>query len=917
MKTAQCFRWVAAVCVLAGLCSLRVVQAQNVTEGFYPDVTGSVLAAAIQPDGKILIGGAFTAVSGIPRTNLARLYVDGRLDEDFDAVSLPAAGVVSCLALQADGKILVGGRIATLNGEPRSSIGRLHADGNLDTAFNPGASGPSGAFVSAMAVQADGKILVGGSFTTLGGELRTNLGRLNANGSGDTTFNPPAGGTPGIIHSLAVEADGKILVGGGFTLPGGQSRTNLARLHADGRLDTGFTSSAFGGVVSVVRTLAVQVDGRIVVGGEFNALGGQPRMNVGRLNANGSLDTTFAASANSSVLCSAIQADGKILLGGLFTSLNGQGRDRYGRLNANGTLDTSFDPTGAGGGTTPAISSLAVQADGRILVAGTFSFLGGLAMSGIGRISPRGDYDLGFSIAVDGSGVAALAVNADGTIWVGGQFTRLANTTIRTNIFGYFPATNNYTPRTTAANDFITSFAMQEDGRIVVGGQFTRLNGQTRNRIGRLNANGSLDTAFNPGAGGTTFPVVYSLAMQRDGKILVGGEFGTMGGQSHSNIARLNANGSADAAFNAEANRPVSCLTVQSDGMILVGGSFTLFNNTQSYQRLVRLFPADGHLDTAFDPNVGGTPHCIVVQPDGRILVGGTFNTVGGIQRSNIARLHPDGSLDTTFNASADNYVNCLALLADGKILVGGRFSTLGGQPRSRIGRLHPDGSVDETFNLDLDNGPFAEVESLAVQGDGKILVGGSFRTIGGLNRTNLARLAIREAALESLTLDSRGTVTWNRSGSGPEFHRVTFEGSFDGADFLSMGEATFTGGAWRKAGALLGQGQIFYLRALGRATGGNRNGSGSVVESVRQFFWVPSSRPVLASSFPDDAGRFQFGFPYTSGFRLDVMATTNVAQPGSNWIVIGSPVEFAPRQYHFADAETNLPRRFYRVSAP
>ena len=106
-----------------------------------------------------------------------------------DGFNPGADSYVTALAVQADGKIVVGGWFTTLGGQPRNYIGRLNADGTLDTTFNPGADG----YVSALAVQEDGKIVVGGDFTTLGGQTRHAIGRLNADGTLDTTFNPGGG----------------------------------------------------------------------------------------------------------------------------------------------------------------------------------------------------------------------------------------------------------------------------------------------------------------------------------------------------------------------------------------------------------------------------------------------------------------------------------------------------------------------------------------------------------------------------------------------------------------------------------------------------------------------------------------------------------------------------------------------------
>jgi uncharacterized delta-60 repeat protein len=169
-----------------------------------------------------------------------------------------------------------GYRVVVTNslGSVTSAVARLTVSlATVDSGFNPGADNS----VSSLAVQADGKILVGGSFVTLVGQPRNCLGRLNADGTLDNGFNPGANNT---VASLAVQVDGKILVGGEFILLGGQPRYNLARLNADGTLDSGFDPGPDGSVYS----MAVQADGKILVGGWFPTLGGQPRNSIGRLN---------------------------------------------------------------------------------------------------------------------------------------------------------------------------------------------------------------------------------------------------------------------------------------------------------------------------------------------------------------------------------------------------------------------------------------------------------------------------------------------------------------------------------------------------------------------------------------------------------------------------------------------------------
>ncbi|MBE0543181.1 MAG: immunoglobulin domain-containing protein [Verrucomicrobia bacterium] len=340
---------------------------------------------------------------------VAVLTVTPRLLDTFN----PAANsIVNSMAIQADGKILLGGAFTTIGGQPRNRIARFNADGSLDNAFNPGADN----FVWSLAFQSDGKILVGGWFTMLGGQPRNHLGRLNADGSLDVTFNAGANTN---VNSLALQPDGKILVGGIFTTLGGQPRNYLGRLNADGSLDTSFNP----GANATVNSLTLQPDGKILVGGNFTTLGDQPRNYLGRLVADGSLDTAFNPEVNSGINCLAIQADGKILVAGLFSALGGQTPNYLGRINADGSLDISFNP-GAG-----KPFSVAVQADGKILV-------GGFTGNYLTRFSADGSLDPTFN---------------------------------------------------PGASSIVFSLAMQADAKILVGGNFTTLDGQPRNYFGRLN----------------------------------------------------------------------------------------------------------------------------------------------------------------------------------------------------------------------------------------------------------------------------------------------------------------------------------------------------------------------------------------------------------------------------------------------
>jgi uncharacterized delta-60 repeat protein len=381
------------VCSIAILSWSTAARAQAV-EAFNPGANQTAWTLAMQPDGKILVGGQFTGLGdgtgATLRNRLGRLNPDGTVDASFNPGT---NSIVQAVAVQPDGKILIGGNFTSVGGgtgltSVRHHLARLNSDGTVDTSFNPGANNT----VDVVIVQPDGKILVGGAFTTLGGggtgtTTRIALGRLNPDGSLDS-FNPGAskafGGAP-IVYTMALQPDGKVVVGGYLNGLGGGTgnvvRNYLGRLEADGSVDLGFNPGA--NSISGVTALALQADGKIVVGGSFTGLGagtgtGSLRANIGRLHPDGSVDLTFNPGAEFQVNSLAVQIDGRIVLGGAFKWLGDQGgparsvRNYIGRLNADGSVDGGFNP-GAGN----VLNAVAIQPDGAILAAGIFTTVGG------------------------------------------------------------------------------------------------------------------------------------------------------------------------------------------------------------------------------------------------------------------------------------------------------------------------------------------------------------------------------------------------------------------------------------------------------------------------------------------------------------------------------------------------------------
>jgi len=340
----------------------------------------TVITTSIQSDDKVIIGGDFDLYNGTVQNRIARLNVDGTLDSSFDPGS-GASDNVFTISIQSDGKIIIGGYFTSYNGTARDRIARLNVDGTLDATFNPG-TGANGGVVTT-SIQSDGKIIIGGEFTSYNGTARDHIARLNVDGTLDSTFDPGTGTDGNVVYATSIQSDGQLIIGGNFTTYNGTARNNIARLNVDGTLDSSFDPGT--GANDIVRTTSIQSDGQLIIGGDFNLYNGTARNRIARLNVDGTLDSSFdpGTGANSLVLTTSIQSDDKIIIGGQFTAYNGAARNKIARLNADGTLDATFNP---GTGANADVSTTSIQSDGQLIIGGAFTTYNGTARNRIARL---------------------------------------------------------------------------------------------------------------------------------------------------------------------------------------------------------------------------------------------------------------------------------------------------------------------------------------------------------------------------------------------------------------------------------------------------------------------------------------------------------------------------------------------------
>ena len=573
--------------------------------------SASFARAFVQGDGKILIGGLFHFGSKYDPNaphSLARLNSDGSLDATFNAhvITTDPRGVhmnIDALVLQSDGRVIATGNLQAGDGVTTYRIARINNDGTRDPGF-------ADAFAA------------------------SNLGSI---------------ATP-FLRGLTLQPDGKVIVSGFFNLTAPAVRALIARLKTDGTLDTSF-DAGITGIRQSVDTVALQTNGKVVVGGAFEDLRGAPAEDIFQFNPDGSRDPLFDSNGpgiTANVQALVRQPDGKLLVGyrsisagGPITKLNAARLNGIGRLNADGTTDPTFtSPLGSGA----SVYQIALQSDGKIIISGAGPVIGLI----FARLNPNGTLDPSFVPSSDVQGF--LALQSDGKILA---FVNISSFSVSIGRLNTDGRRDDTFPDVTFSGS-INAILVQPDGRLLVVGSFSGISRNSgfieRNNIARLNADGSVDTTFDPGAGTGSNAFgsgnVRTLILQPDGKIIIGGDFSSYNGMPRDRLARLNSDGSLDTSFNPvnpttrSTNEGVDALALQPDGKVVVHSPYVVAG--QRSNRIFRLNP-DGSPDASFNPGAvvgeNARVNAIVIQPDNNILIGGEFDVVNGVPRLALTRL--------------------------------------------------------------------------------------------------------------------------------------------------------------------------------------------------------------------------------------------------------------------------------------
>lgn len=580
---------------------------------------GNVSALALDGN-NLYVGGSFTQYQGVARGRVVRLLTDGSVDGTFAAgVGFNSQVSAICLNSDGSGSVYVGGSFTTYQGVTRNRIVRLTSLGAVDGGFVAGTGftdpvrhilstpgTPGGIYVR----------VVGSGLVTYKGTTIDSFSplRILANGTLDPAFTQPSVLEDHYYESVPVgDGTNDVYVVGGFLGFGATGSGLLARMKSDGsavssRLSSGFVSS-WGSSVQVLEVAAGSA-GQIWAGGLFGWYNGTSTPGLARLNFDGTFDSSFAVKSGLlnigfgvySILPYA-DGTGRVLIGGGFTNYDGAGTPSALRLNADGTRDMSFS---AGPGQAVSALAFALDGTGKIYAGGSFFWVNGTAQAKIARLHTDGTLDTEFAVGSGFNGnVASIVPISDGSgdLYVAGNFTTYKGVgqtrIVRLNATG--GVVGSFSPGT-GFNASVAALVIAPDGDLYVAGNFTAYNGTNINRIARLNPDGSLDSAFDPGTSANDWITTIRLAeIGGQTYIYAVGDFGTFGGTAASNLVRLTSTGARDDTF-------------------VVG--------------------------TGFLP--GWATYGLALAPDGSgdIYVGGSFTSYQGSRVDALARINPDGSLD-------------------------------------------------------------------------------------------------------------------------------------------------------------------------------------------------------------------------------------------------------------------------------
>jgi uncharacterized delta-60 repeat protein len=635
-----------------------------VVSGTTPRLNGQVLTIKLSSDGSIYIGGTFTNYTATGRNYLAKIDSSGNLDLAFMNAAVVNGTTARLTALVrridelSDGSVVFGGDFINYTATGRNYLAKVSSLGVVDNTFMTtavvnGTTARISALVRVVKVLTDNSIIFGGNFINYTATGRNYLAKIDSAGTLDLAFMNAAvvsGTTARIsaaVHSVNQLADGSIFFGGDFINYTATGRNCLAKIDILGAIDNIFMNAAVvNGTTARISAAVLDIkqdsSGAIYLAGNFiNYSATTDRNRLIKLNTLGTIDTTFQSNivdgnrfaaqinhilfgqfaSNANILFAVGAAtynsrrqyiakllpdgridhsfaltgagfngsitkieigaaSGKIYAGGLFTAYNAIPRTRVARLNSAGTLDTSFALTGTG--LNGDVNTIVVAPDeANVLVCGAFTTYNGLTANRIIRLNSAGAQDTSFVYGTGLNGVARAAVRlSTGGYIVGGDFTTYNTSTLRNRLIklNFNGSVDTTFTVGTGFDNSVYAMHLCDDGKLFVGGTFTTFNGTSSNRLVKLNSDGTRNVDFNIGTGFNGS--VFAILEQEDGKVLVGGDFTSFNGSAVKQLMRLNADGSVDTTFTLESTLTesttpnIKTINLAIDGDLIASGKF-------------------------------------------------------------------------------------------------------------------------------------------------------------------------------------------------------------------------------------------------------------------------------------------------------------------------------------------------------
>jgi uncharacterized delta-60 repeat protein len=569
--------------------------------------------------------------------------------------------------------------------------------------------------------------------------------------SGDPFFN-------GNVNNMKIDSQGNRIFAGdfsSFTFHRKNYVSKIARLNSDGRLDESFNTGL--GFNSSVRKMILNSSQEIILTGEYSSFNATSANKIMKILPNGNKETSFAPGIYSKVFDLALTSDQKIIAIGDFYYWDtfADSQESIVRINPDGTRDTSFT-IGSSFSPVRTATTLDIQTNGKIVIGGSFNSYSGNSSPKIVRLNSNGTYDNTFLTGTGFNGtVYDVAVLSDGGVVVVGDFTSYNGST-GVNRIAKLSASGAIDSafKINVGSGFVTSPKMVKEipgVGIMVGGPFDSFNGSAAKGIVCLNFNGGLCSGINLGSGatyGAQAGEVKDIALLNSTTLLLAGSFTEFNSLSAKNLVALNLDGSPSNLFASfkGLDFDVNGILIQSDGKVVLGGDFSLYDPIRVNG--VAKFSSDKTLDEDFTSKVLNYDNIISVadlmldSSDG-VWLGGFIGVNGNHAANNIMKLRSDGTIDSSCASSMGTgfnfFVNRFVMQNDGKMIVNGSFDTFNGSSASRVLRLDASCNLDSTFHA---NSTFVGgVSSSYVLSDGKILHVGSMSNYASTSVNKVIRV--------------------------------------------------------------------------------------------------------------------------------------------------------------------------------